>query len=39
MADPADWRTSLEVLALGTGVGIVGLIVIVLIVIVILRIL
>jgi len=34
-----DWRNDLEVLALGTGVGIVGLIVIVLIVILILRIL
>ena len=34
-----DWRNALEVLALGTGVGIVGLIVIVLIVILILRIL
>ena len=34
-----DWRNVLEVLALGTGVGIVGLVVIVLIVILILRIL
>jgi hypothetical protein len=34
-----DWRHPLEVLALGTGVGIVGLVVIVLIVILILRIL
>jgi hypothetical protein len=34
-----DWRNVLEVLALGTGVGIVGLVVIVLIVILVLRIL
>jgi hypothetical protein len=34
-----DWRDVLEVLALGTGVGIIGLVVIVLIVILILRIL
>jgi hypothetical protein len=34
-----DWRNVLEVLALGTGVGIIGLVVIVLIVILILRIL
>jgi hypothetical protein len=34
-----NWRNVLEVLALGTGVGIVGLIVIVLIVILILRLL
>jgi len=33
------WRNALEVLALGTGIGIIGLIVIVLIVILILRIL
>lgn len=34
---PNDWRNILEVLALGTGVGIVGLLVIVLIVVLILR--
>jgi hypothetical protein len=39
LEDTSDWRNPLEVLALGTGVGIVGLIVIVLIVIVVLRIL
>ena len=39
MEDTADWRNPLEVLALGTGVGIVGLIVIVVIVILVLRIL
>jgi hypothetical protein len=33
------WRNAVEVLALGTGIGIIGLIVIVLIVILILRIL
>jgi len=36
---PNDWRNTVEVLALGTGVGIVGLVVIVLVVILILRIL
>ena len=34
-----QWRNAVEVLALGTGIGIIGLIVIVLIVILILRIL
>ena len=32
-----NWRDAVEVLALGTGIGIVGLIVIVLVVILILR--